>query len=76
MENSSKKTRSGRKARRTVAGAAALGLGLTGAGFLASALVPNAQVATAQREEQAMIQEGKDLYEFACITCHGANLEG
>ena len=76
MENTPKKTRSRRKTQRTVAGAAALTLGLTGAGFLASALAPNAQVATAQRDEQAMIQEGKDLYDVACITCHGANLQG
>ncbi len=62
--------------RRTVAGAAALTFGLTGAGFLATALTPNAQVATAQRDEQALIQEGKDLYDTACITCHGANLQG
>ncbi|WJY68426.1 cytochrome bc1 complex diheme cytochrome c subunit [Corynebacterium auris] len=76
MENTPKKTRSRRKIRRTVAGAAALTFGLTGAGFLATALAPNAQVATAQRDEQALIQEGKDLYESACITCHGANLQG
>ncbi|MDY5785363.1 cytochrome c [Corynebacterium sp.] len=76
MENTPKKTRSRRKMRRTVAGAAALTFGLTGAGVLATALAPNAQVATAQRDEQAMIQEGKDLYDVACITCHGANLQG
>lgn len=76
MENTPKKTRSRRKMRRTVAGAAALTFGLTGAGFLATALAPNAQVATAQRDDQALIQEGKDLYDTACITCHGANLQG
>ncbi|WP_342320066.1 c-type cytochrome [Corynebacterium mayonis] len=76
MENTPKKTRSGRKMRRTVAGAAALTFGLTGAGMLASALAPNAQMATAQRDEQAMIQEGKDIYDVACITCHGVNLQG
>ena len=51
-------------------------LGLTGAGLLATALTPDAQVATAQRDDQALIQEGKDLYNLACITCHGANLQG
>ena len=76
MENTPKKTRSRRKMRRTVAGAAALTFGLAGAGFLATALAPNAQVATAQRDDQALIQEGKDLYDTACITCHGANLQG
>ena len=76
MENSPKKKRKGRKTQRTLAGAAALTLGLTGAGLLASALTPNTQVATAARDDQAMIQEGKDLYDVACITCHGANLQG
>ena len=76
MENTPKKTRSRRKMRRTVAGAAALTFGLTGAGFLATALAPNAQVATAQRDQQELVQEGKDLYDVACITCHGANLQG
>ncbi|WP_291314239.1 c-type cytochrome [Corynebacterium sp. UBA2622] len=76
MENTPKKTRSRRKMRRTVAGAAALTFGLTGAGFLATALAPNAQVATAQRDQQELVQEGKDIYDVACITCHGANLQG
>ena len=76
MENTPKKKRQGRKTQRMLAGAAALTLGLTGAGLLASALTPNAQVATAARDDQALIQEGKDLYDVACITCHGANLQG
>ncbi|AKK09244.1 c-type cytochrome [Corynebacterium testudinoris] len=74
--SSAKKVRSRRKARRLIAGAFALTLGLTGAGLLATALTPDAQVATAQRDDQALIQEGKDLYNLACITCHGANLQG
>ncbi|RNE49511.1 cytochrome C [Corynebacterium alimapuense] len=73
---SAKKVRNRRKMRRTVAGAFALTLGLTGAGVLATALTPDAQIATAQSDDQALIQEGKDLYEVACITCHGANLQG
>ncbi|WIM69049.1 cytochrome c [Corynebacterium breve] len=76
MDKNPKNVRSRRKVRRTVAGAAALTVGLTGAGILATALTPDAQVATAQRDEQAMIQEGKDIYDVACITCHGANLQG
>ena len=76
MENSPNKKRRARKAQRTFAGAAALTLGLSGAGLLASALAPNAQVATAQRDDQALIQEGKEIYDVACITCHGANLQG
>ena len=71
-----KKARGRRKMRRTVAGAFALTIGLTGAGVLATALTPDAQIATAQRDDQALIQEGKDLYDVACITCHGANLQG
>lgn len=73
---SAKKTRTRRKVRRSVAGALALTVGLTGAGLLASALTPHAQVATAQKDAQAFIQEGKDIYDVACVTCHGANLQG
>lgn len=71
-----KQSRRRRKMRKTAAGAAALTVGLTGAGVLATALTPDAQVATAQLDDQAMIQEGKDIYDVACITCHGANLQG
>ena len=71
-----KKTRRNRKVKRTLAGAFALTVGLTGAGVLATALSPDAQVATAQRDDQALIQEGNDIYDVACITCHGANLQG
>ena len=71
-----KKTRRNRKVKRTLAGAFALTVGLTGAGVLATALTPDAQVATAQRDDQALIQEGNDIYAVACITCHGANLQG
>src|SRR5699024_8255303 len=71
-----KKKRRNRKVKRTLAGAFALTVGLTGAGVLATALTPDAQVATAQRDDQALIQEGNDIYDVACITCHGANLQG
>lgn len=71
-----RKTRRRRKAKRTLAGAFALTIGLSGAGILATALTPDAQVATAQKDDQALIQEGKDIYDVACITCHGANLQG
>ncbi|MGP5497186.1 cytochrome bc1 complex diheme cytochrome c subunit [Corynebacterium flavescens] len=74
--DSAKKTRRRRKVKRTLAGAFALTVGLSGAGVLASALTPDAQVATAQKDDQALIQEGKDIYDTACITCHGANLQG
>ena len=71
-----KKTRRRRKAKRTLAGGFALAIGLSGAGVLASALTPDAQVATAENDDQALVQEGKDIYDTACITCHGANLQG
>ncbi|WP_061923552.1 cytochrome bc1 complex diheme cytochrome c subunit [Corynebacterium simulans] len=71
-----KKTRRRRKAKRTLVGGFALSIGLTGAGVLASALTPDAQIATAQKDDQALVQEGKDIYDVACITCHGANLQG
>ena len=54
----------------------ALLLGLIGAGLLAAALTPSPQVATAREDEEALIIEGKQLYETSCITCHGANLQG
>lgn len=73
---SAKKTRRRRKAKRTLAGGFALAIGLTGAGVLASALTPDAQVATAEKDDQTLVQEGKDIYDTACITCHGANLQG
>lgn len=73
---SGKKAKARRKARRTAGGALALTIGLTGAGVLATALTPDAQIATAQMDDQALIQEGKDLYDVACITCHGVNLQG
>ena len=71
-----KKIRSRRKLRRSVASATALAFGLTGAGLLASALTPDAQVASASKDEAAMVAKGKAIYDVACITCHGANLQG
>lgn len=65
-----------RKLRKVLAGAFALVVGLTGAGFLANALTPDPNTATAQQDETALVQQGKEIYEVACITCHGANLQG
>ncbi|MBJ8341769.1 MULTISPECIES: c-type cytochrome [Antrihabitans] len=70
------KSRRQRKLRRRVAGALVLLLGLVGAGFLAAALTPTPQVATAQEDKAALIREGQQLYDTSCITCHGANLQG
>ncbi|MGL4307251.1 MAG: cytochrome bc1 complex diheme cytochrome c subunit [Mycobacteriaceae bacterium] len=68
--------RTRRKLRRRASGALLLMLGLVSAGFLATALTPTPQVATAHEDSAALIREGKQLYETSCITCHGANLQG
>lgn len=70
------KTRRQRRVRRRIAGGLALLVGLVGAGFLASALTPEPQIATANQDTSALIREGQQLYETSCITCHGANLQG
>ncbi|ANS29346.1 ubiquinol-cytochrome c reductase cytochrome c subunit [Rhodococcus opacus PD630] len=73
---SAAKARRQRKLRRRVTGALVLMMGLVSAGFLASALTPTPQVATATDDQAALIREGKQLYDTSCITCHGANLQG
>ena len=70
------KSRRGRKMRRRVTGTLVLMMGLLSAGFLASALTPTPQVATAQLDSAALIREGKQLYDTSCVTCHGVNLQG
>ena len=70
------KVRRNRKLRRRFAGGMALLLGLVAAGFLAAALTPSPQVASAEDDMTAQVKEGKALYETSCITCHGANLQG
>src|SRR5215212_5366922 len=61
--------------RRRWAGAMALGLGLLTAGSLYTALSPQPQLATAQGDA-AQLAKGQELFNNACITCHGANLQG
>ncbi|MEN0140474.1 MAG: cytochrome c [Rhodococcus sp. (in: high G+C Gram-positive bacteria)] len=73
---SAAKARRQRKLRRRVTGALVLMMGLVSAGFLASALTPTPQVATATDDQAALIREGQQLYDTSCITCHGANLQG
>lgn len=70
------KARKQRKLRRRIAGLLVLGTALLGAGFLASALTPTPQVATADHDDAALVREGKALYETSCVTCHGVNLQG
>ncbi len=71
-----KKRRTRRKLRRTMAGALALVLGLTGAGLVAQAFTPDQQTATAEMDAEQMITQGKEIYQVSCITCHGVNLQG
>jgi ubiquinol-cytochrome c reductase cytochrome c subunit len=70
------KTRKQRRMRRKLAGGLVLLMALVGAGFAASALTPQAQVATADVDQSSLIRQGKQLYDTSCITCHGANLQG
>ncbi|MDI9898052.1 cytochrome c [Rhodococcus sp. IEGM 1381] len=76
VDKATSKTRRQRKTRRRVTGALVLMMGLLSAGFLASALTPTPQVATADTDSAALIREGKQLYDTSCVTCHGANLQG
>lgn len=71
-----RKVRRNKKVKRTLGGALALTFGLTGAGLLANALTPDVQEATAQQSQAALAAEGKQLYDVACVTCHGQNLQG
>lgn len=65
-----------RKLRRRAAGAALLLSGLVGAGVLSAVLTPAPQVAVADINDSQLIDQGKQLYDQTCITCHGANLQG
>ena len=68
--------RSRRRLRRRFTGAVLLLFGLTFAGVLAATLTPKPQVAVADQSQSALLRTGQQLYETACITCHGANLQG
>ncbi len=61
--------------RRRIAGAVALGIGLLTAGGLYATFAPVPQTATAQGDA-ALQAKGQELFNNACITCHGANLQG
>lgn len=71
-----KKIRKQRRMRRRFVGGLVLLMGLVGAGFAASALTPDAQVATAHEDQSALLREGKQIYDTSCVTCHGVNLQG
>lgn len=65
----------GSRLRRRVSGILALSLALLCAGALYVAFAPQPQVARAQ-EDPALVRQGEQLYNNACISCHGANLQG
>lgn len=46
------------------------------AGGLAAVLTPTPQVAVADQSSSALLRTGKELFDTACVTCHGANLQG
>ncbi|MGH3973081.1 MAG: cytochrome bc1 complex diheme cytochrome c subunit [Pseudonocardiaceae bacterium] len=53
----------------------ALTFALLSAGGLYTVLTPQPQTAHAQ-EDLALVRQGEQLYNNACISCHGANLQG
>jgi ubiquinol-cytochrome c reductase cytochrome c subunit len=68
--------KSRRRLHRRLTGAVLLLFGLALAGILAATLTPKPQVAQADQSQSALIRTGQQLYETACISCHGANLQG
>lgn len=75
MTTNTKRNRAGSKLRRRLSGVLALGIALVGAGGLYTFLLPQPQTAHADTNT-ALIRQGEQLYNNACITCHGANLQG
>ncbi|MGH3922692.1 MAG: c-type cytochrome, partial [Pseudonocardiaceae bacterium] len=53
----------------------ALSIALLSAGGLYTVFAPQPQTAQAQ-DESALVRQGEQLYNNACISCHGANLQG
>jgi len=68
--------KSRRRLRRRLTGGVLLVVGLGLAGGLAATLTPTPQVAVADESQSALLRTGTQLYETACITCHGVNLQG
>jgi ubiquinol-cytochrome c reductase cytochrome c subunit len=61
--------------RRRISGALVLGFGLVSCAALYAGFMPTQQVAQAQGDA-ALVAKGQQLFDTACITCHGANLQG
>jgi ubiquinol-cytochrome c reductase cytochrome c subunit len=68
--------KSRRRLRRRLSAAVLLLFGLSASGVLAATLTPQPQVAVADQAQSALLRTGQQLYETACITCHGINLQG
>jgi ubiquinol-cytochrome c reductase cytochrome c subunit len=79
LTGESNPARSGRGGRsrlhRRASGTLALSLALLSAGGLYTILTPQPQTAHAQ-DDPALVRQGEQLYNNACISCHGANLQG
>jgi len=65
-----------RRLRRRLSAGLLLLAALLLAGGLASLLTPKPQVAVADESAEALVRNGKQLYETSCVSCHGANLQG
>jgi ubiquinol-cytochrome c reductase cytochrome c subunit len=70
-----KRGRSRSKLKRRVSGLLALGVALLGAGALYAVVVPAPQTAQAS-DTSSLVEQGRQLFNNSCVTCHGGNLEG
>jgi ubiquinol-cytochrome c reductase cytochrome c subunit len=64
-----------RAVRRRISRILALGVALLAAGGLYVVFAPQPQTAHAQADP-ALVRQGEQLYNNACISCHGVNLQG
>jgi ubiquinol-cytochrome c reductase cytochrome c subunit len=69
-------SRSRRRLRRRLSAGLLLLVALVIAGGLAATLTPDPQVAQADLSREALVRNGKQIFETSCISCHGANLQG
>src|SRR5690606_13953377 len=75
MTTKKKRDRAASKLKRRVSGVLALGIALVGAGGRYTVVAAEPQTAHASADP-ALVRQGEQLYNNACITCHGANLQG
>jgi ubiquinol-cytochrome c reductase cytochrome c subunit len=64
------------KVMRRVSGSLALLLALCTVGLLYGAIFSDKNTAVAADVDAAQVAQGKEIYQTACITCHGQNLQG